>query len=279
MIFLRTTSKAFTGSKKGTTFRANLQQSFQFGGHRAVIADSAFSYYGLYTAGYTFMPVKEAGPIDRWLNQEAIDYNKVAESLFAGIGLVEASYNFDGSGDSGDFNEDVLSFTEGLNMGDAIGLLNSKGLLDSTDPNHCLHMRSPGRREWHNSVLVQIRGGTRTTADNIEYCAYNALESEYGGWENNAGANGNVNIMTGQNLIIDYNPGTYSCDRCGEEYDDESDCDCLKCPECGDYVDEDTNKCETCEKVVSICNNELCNQHVLGENKLCRYCKSEEIAK
>ena len=276
MIFLRTTSYAF-GTKKSCTFRHNLQQSFQFGSHRAVIADSAFSYYGLYTAGYTFMPVKEAGPIDRWLNQEAIDYNKVAESLFAGIGLVEASYNFDGSGDSGDFNEDAISWVEGLNMGDAIGLLNSKGLLDSTNPNHCLHMRNPARREWRKDVLIEIRGGTRTAADTIECTAQNALEDEYGGWENNAGANGTVSFTQSSKVNIDYNPGTYSCDRCGEEYDDESDCDCLKCPECGDYVDEDTNKCECCDEVVSICNNELCNHHVLGENKLCRYCK--EITK
>jgi hypothetical protein len=139
-------------------------------------------------------------------------------------------------------------------------------------------MRSPGRREWHNSVLVQIRGGTRTTADNIEYCAYNALESEYGGWENNAGANGNVNIMTGQNLIIDYNPGTYSCDRCGEEYDDETSCSCIKCPECYDYVDEDTNKCECCDKVVNTCKGNLCSHAVVGDDSLCIYCKSEEIA-
>jgi hypothetical protein len=270
MIFLRTTSKAFTGSKKGNTFRSNLQQSFQFGGHRAVIVDSAFSYYSRFSAGYTFMRLKETSLVDRWLNQDPIDYDKVAESLFTGIGLVSANYTFDGSGDSGDFSEESITFSDGLNMNT---LLNSRGLCDSTDPNHCLHMRSPGRREWRGGTLVAIVGGTRTGADTIEYCANNALEDQYGGWENNAGASGSVHIITGQSCVIDYIPGDYYCDRCDEHYDDDSSCACIKCPECYDYVDEDTNVCECCDKVVSVCKNENCDNTFIGAGDLCTHCK------
>jgi hypothetical protein len=276
MIFLRTTSKAFGNFKKGTTFRSGLQQSFQFGGHRASIANSPFSYYIDFTAGYTFVQqVSVTSDMPFWRLEASINYDKCAESLFAGIGLVVAQYSFDGSGDSGDFNEDDLNFSHALNMNT---LLNSAGLLDSTDPNHCLHLRSPANRFFQNGTLTQTRGGTRPACDSLEYAAYNALETQYGGWENNAGANGHVTIVQGDEVSIEYNEGSYTCERCDEEYDDHSSCSCKKCPECFDYVDEDTNECECCGKVVHNCKGKGCSSTTLGDEELCRYCKKEIAA-
>jgi hypothetical protein len=117
MMFLRTTSTAFLNSKKGTSFRRDLQQSFQFKGHRASLVNSPFSYYIELSAGYAFVNKTNApSSMPFWRANDSIDYDKIAQHLFNGIGLIQAQYSFNGSGDSGDFNEDELQFPNALNM-------------------------------------------------------------------------------------------------------------------------------------------------------------------
>ena len=273
MMFLRTTSTAFLNSKKGTSFRRDLQQSFQFKGHRASLVNSPFSYYIDLSAGYAFVSnINATSSMPIWRASDSIDYDKIAQSLFCGIGLIQAQYSFNGSGDSGDFNEDGLQFPDALNMNN---LLDSRGLLDSTDPNHCLHLRNPVTRQLQFGAWIEVRGGTRTATDTLEYTAYNALETRYGGWEINSGSDGNITITPKEDLYIEYNEGYYTCDRCDEEYDDDTSCSCKKCPECYDYVDEDTDECECCGNKVHNCKGKGCSNTVLGDKELCNQCKKE----
>jgi len=263
MIFLRTTSSGFNHAKKSAVFNSSLHNSLQFGGHRAVIINTPFSYYINLTAGYTFKS-QDVAVTPSWSGFTECNFNFVAESLFVGVGLKYAEFVYNGSGDSGDFDRESIDYTI-----DTIERQygNSRGMCDSSDPNHDLHMRARPRREFVQGILVERVGGCQSLNDLVEHCAYWALESQYGGWENNEGANGSVSIdKSGLNII--YEQGYYNCDNCGEDYSEDEPCDCISCPECYVPVTEG-EECAECDKVCVKC--KVCDD-VIFANEDCDSC-------
>lgn len=218
MIFLRTSSFGFNNKTKSHVF-GSLFNSFQFGSHRASFYMSTFSYYTRHTAGYTFIE-----------NRTQTDNNFCCRTLLVGVGFDLATFEFNGSGDSGDF--DCVEFDG--NMSDES--FEHKGMVDATHPEHDLILHEIA---WDNRVL-----GDRSCKELIEEVAYRELEERYGGWEINAGSCGKVEIDAGKDIAIEYNEGTYYCEHCGEDYTENEGCSCEKCCMCnGSVVDNECMEC------------------------------------
>lgn len=230
MIFLRTSSFGFGQTTKSHLF-GNLLNSFQWGTHRASLYMSVFSYYTRHTAGYTFIE-----------NKTSTNPNFCAKTLLVGVGFDLATFEFNGSGDSGDFD---LVELDG-NLPD--DQFNHKGMFDTTHPEHDLAVHE---LSWNQQIM-----GDRSCMQLIEDLAYQELETRYGGWEINAGSCGKVEIDAGKEIHIEYNAGTYYCEHCGDDYTEDEGCSCDKCcmcngcivdaecVECGRAVEEDEEEIE-----------------------------------
>lgn len=234
-MFIRTSGKSFNGMTKSESFGSKLHSSYQFGGRRAVLCGTVFSYGINFSSGYSFIPAQN---LDRgWRGAFNINHDECVETLFKGTGLVSAEFKFDGSGDSGDFDCEQILLT--IQNSDVIS---SAGILEATNPAHDLVIHNASR--W---------GRTPSDigfASVIEQLAYSALENQYGGWEINSGSHGSVTI-DGDGISIDYNQSYYVCDRCDEEYTDDEPCSCVNCPDCGSPTDG--VECEECQAKIIDC--------------------------
>lgn len=238
-MFLRTSSFSFNGLPKGRIFKGGLQNSLQFGSHRSSIADGNFSYYMNLSASDTF---KNDSTTPETFQQMGIRGRVNYGQDFAWLCLCQYNinyihYKFDGSGDSGDFE-----FYESKQAiyGDRNIFPSTRGMIDAVNP-----LQDNACRSW---ITWRNIGAVLTFNDMLEDIASKALADQYGGWEINAGSNGDVIIHQDPNetVEINYNEGTYYCDTCDEEYTDEEPCSCQCCQECGDMNPEDSETCEGC---------------------------------
>lgn len=241
-MFIRTSS-TLVSQAKSTLFRCNLQNSFLRGGARASICNASFSSMINFTAGYTFVPsIAEQTNFRGAMN---VDLDHTAKTMLIGIGLDIARCEFNGSGDSGDFEVEEIKFTISDVSGENV--YNNIGVIDSYCQEHDVFMR---QRRWTGRGWTGA--GMNTCHELIEHLAYSSLEEQYGGWEINAGSSGYVTVDGhGEGIEIDYQAGSYYCDHCDTEYDDDTSCECIKCPDC--YEPTEDGVCDQCETKLIKC--------------------------
>lgn len=267
-MFIRTSS-TLVSQAKSTLFRCNLQNSFLRGGARASICNASFSSMINFTAGYTFVPsIAEQVNFRGAINA---DLDHAAKTMLIGIGLDVAKFKFDGSGDSGDIELEEIVFTIDDSAGDRV--YDNIGVIDSYKQEHDVVMRD---RAW--SGRGWSVAGTNTVSGLLEHLAYSSLEEQYGGWEINAGSSGYVTVTgDGVGIEIDYEAGTYYCDHCDSEYDDDTSCECVKCPDC--YEPTEDGVCDQCETKLIKCkgiDGEKCKyfNDATEDNPVCHCCQA-----
>lgn len=267
-MFIRTSS-TLVSQAKSTLFRCNLQNSFLRGGARASICNASFSSMINFTAGYTFIPsIAEQTNFRGAMN---VDLDHTAKTMLIGIGLDVAKFKFDGSGDSGDFELEEIKLTISNVSGSDKDVFNNIGVIDSYCQEHDVVMR---QRRWTGRGWTSA--GMNTCNELIEHLAYSSLEEQYGGWEINAGSSGYVTVDGhGEGIEIDIQAGTYYCDYCDTEYDDDTSCECIKCPDC--YEPTEDGICENCETKLIKCkgiDGDKCifSSDVTEENPVCSHC-------
>ena len=268
-MFIRTSS-TLVSQAKSTLFRCNLQNSFLRGGTRSSICNASFSSMINFTAGYTFVPsIAEQVNFRGAINA---DLDHASKTMFIGIGLDVAKFKFDGSGDSGDIELEEIVFT--IDDSDGHCVYDNVGVIDSYKQEHDLVMR---QRTWTGRGWTSTR--MNTCQELIEHLAYSYLEEQYAGWEINAGSSGYVTVDGhGEGIEIDYQAGSYYCDHCDTEYDDDTSCECIKCPDCSEPTEDGI--CDQCETKLIKCkgmDGKGCiwsNNDATEENPVCYSCKT-----
>lgn len=227
-MFLRSSSTSFSqNNPKSNLFGINSGNSYQFGSHRSSCLTTAFSIWDRCTQGFSF----HAGiQLDQWNRPTGSprSLEEKAKLLLGNSGITAIQISFDGSGDSGDVTYDYCSSAK--DYVDFSKLVNSRGLLDSNCYEH----------DTQTSIHVSAKS-------QLEDLCYQALESEYGGWEINSGSFGTV-VWNENVFLVDVNDHFYECEICCEEYNDDQPCSCKTCDECYEKSALDETLCENCGK-------------------------------